>query len=64
MKPKSSKPTKEIDALTLEEEERFIQELDKGYDDYTIVFYISIYICRNENKWNISFEKRRYRFRK
>lgn len=27
MKPKSSKPTKEIDALTLEEEERFIQGL-------------------------------------
>lgn len=43
MKPKSSKPTKEIDALTVEEEERFIKELDKGYDDYTIVFYIAIY---------------------
>lgn len=43
MKPKSSKPTKEIDALTLEEEERFIKELDNGYDDYTIVFYIAIY---------------------
>lgn len=43
MKPKSSKPTKEIDALTIEEEERFIKELDKGYDDYTIVFYIAIY---------------------
>ena len=40
---KSSKPTKEIDALTVEEEERFIKELDKGYDDYTIVFYIAIY---------------------
>ena len=43
MKPKSSKPTKKIDALTVEEEKRFIKELDKGYDDYTIVFYIAIY---------------------
>ena len=43
IKPKSSKPTREIDALTIEEEERFIKELDKGYDDYTIVFYIAIY---------------------
>lgn len=43
MKPKSSKPTKKIDALTIDEEERFIKELDKGYDDYTIVFYIAIY---------------------
>ena len=25
------------------EQERFINELDKGYDDYTIVFYIAIY---------------------
>jgi integrase len=43
MKPKSCKPTKEIDALTVDEEERFIKELDKGYDDYTIVFYIAVY---------------------
>lgn len=43
MKPKSVKPTKKIDALTVDEEERFIKELDKGYDDYTIVFYIAIY---------------------
>ncbi len=43
MKPKSSKPTKKIDALTIDEEERFIKELDKGYDDYTIVFYMAIY---------------------
>ena len=43
MKPKSSKPTKKIDALTVDEEKRFIKELDKGYDDYTIVFYIAIY---------------------
>lgn len=43
MKPKSVKPTKKIDALTVDEEERFIKELDKGYDEYTIVFYIAIY---------------------
>ena len=43
MKPKSNKATKKIDALTIKEQERFINELDKGYDDYTIVFYIAIY---------------------
>ena len=43
MKPKSTKATKEIDALTVDEEKRFIQELEKGYDDYCIVFYIAIY---------------------
>lgn len=43
MKPKSVKPTKKIDALTLEEEKRFVAELDKGYDEYSIVFYIAIY---------------------
>ncbi len=43
IKPKSSKLTKKIDALTIDEEKRFIKELDKGYDDYTIVFYIAIY---------------------
>lgn len=43
MKPKSNKATKKVDALTVKEEERFINELNKGYDDYTIVFYIAIY---------------------
>ncbi len=43
MKPKSDKPTKKIDALTIEEEEKFVKELDKGYDKYSIVFYIAIY---------------------
>ena len=43
VKPKSEKSTRKIDALTVEEENRFIKELDKGYDDYTIVFYIAIY---------------------
>ena len=38
MKPKSNKATKKVDALTIKEQERFINELDKGYDDYTIVF--------------------------
>lgn len=43
MKPNSNKATKKVDALTIKEQERFINELDKGYDDYTIVFYIAIY---------------------
>jgi len=43
VKPKSKKKTKEIDALTVEEEKRFINELDKGYDEFCIVFYIAIY---------------------
>ncbi len=43
IKPKSEKQTKAIDALTLDEEERFVKELDKGYDKYSIVFYIAIY---------------------
>lgn len=43
IKPKSSKKTREIDALTLDEEKRFLNELDKGYDKFAIVFYIAIY---------------------
>lgn len=43
IKPKSVKQTKIIDALTIEEERRFVKELDKGYDQFSIVFYIAIY---------------------
>lgn len=43
IKPKSVKKTKVIDALTIEEEKRFIKELDKDYDKHSIVFYIAIY---------------------
>lgn len=43
MKPKSIIPKKIIDALTREEEERFIGELDKGYDEHNIIFYIAVY---------------------
>lgn len=43
IKPKSVKKTRTIDALTVEEEKRFLAELEKGYDDYNIVFYIAIF---------------------
>ena len=43
IKPKSVKKTKTIDALTIDEENRFLAELEKGYDDYNIVFYIAVF---------------------
>lgn len=43
IKPKSTKKTKSVDALTVDEENRFLAELEKGYDNYNIVFYIAIY---------------------
>ena len=43
LKPKSNVPTKKIDALTVEEEIRFIKELDKGYDENSIIFYIAVF---------------------
>lgn len=43
IRPKSVKKTKTIDALTVEEENRFLAELEKGYDDYNIVFYIAAF---------------------
>mgnify|MGYP004526898889 CR=1 FL=1 len=42
-KPKSNKQTKSIEALTIDEQKMFIEELKKGYDDYTDIFYIAIY---------------------
>jgi len=43
IKPKSNKITKNIDALTIEEEKNLIKELEKGYDDYTDVFFVLVY---------------------
>lgn len=41
--PKSKKEDKKIDALTLDEQKLFVKELEKGYDEYTDIFYIAIY---------------------
>lgn len=43
IKPKSSKETKKVDALTMEEQQLFIDELKKNYDIYTDIFYIATY---------------------
>lgn len=61
IKPKSIKRTKEIDALTIEEEKRFINELDKGYDKYSIVFYIAIYTGMRISEI-LALKKRRFEF--
>ncbi len=42
-KPKSTKQNKKIDALTIEEQKLFIEELNKKYDEYTDIFYVLIY---------------------
>lgn len=41
--PKSKKDDKKIDALTLDEQKLFIKELEKDYDEYTDIFYLSTY---------------------
>lgn len=41
--PKSNKQDKKVDALTVEEQQLFIKELEKGYDEYTNIFYVAIY---------------------
>lgn len=41
--PKSNKEDKKIDSLTVDEQKLFIKELEKGYDEYTNIFYIAIY---------------------
>ncbi|MBR3255500.1 MAG: site-specific integrase [Clostridia bacterium] len=70
IKPKSCKPTKEIDALTIEEEKRFINELKKGYDKQNIIFYIAIYTGMRISeilaleKDNIDLDKRVIHIRK
>lgn len=43
IKPKSIKLDKQIEALTIEEQQAFIKELEKGYDEYTNIFYIALY---------------------
>ncbi len=41
--PKSKKEDKKVDSLTIEEQQLFIKELNKGYDEYTNIFYLAIY---------------------
>ena len=41
--PKSKKEDKKVDSLTVEEQKLFIKELNKGYDEYTNIFYLAIY---------------------
>ena len=41
--PKSSKEDKKIESLTIDEQKLFIKELEKGYDEYTDVFYMAVY---------------------
>lgn len=41
--PKSQKQDKKIDALTVNEQKLFVNELEKGYDEYTNIFYIALY---------------------
>ena len=43
IRPKSKKITKKVDAFTLEEQKKFENELAKGYDEYTEIFYILLY---------------------
>lgn len=43
IRPKSLKQTKEIDALTIDEQQAFLQELNKCNDIYKDVFYIAIF---------------------
>lgn len=43
IKPKSNKKTKEIEALTIEEQNAFLNELSKTNDKYKNILYISIY---------------------
>lgn len=41
--PKSSKEDKKIESLTVDEQKLFIKELEKGYDEYTDIFYMAVY---------------------
>lgn len=43
IKPKSVKETKKIEALTIEEQNAFLNELSKCNDTYKDIFYIAIY---------------------
>ncbi len=41
--PRSSRQDKKVDALTVEEQKLFVAELEKNYDEYTDIFYVTIY---------------------
>lgn len=41
IKPKSIKPRKEVDALTVEEEQAFLHQLKTYYEPYKTIFYIA-----------------------
>lgn len=41
IKPKSIKPRKEVDALTVEEEQCFLKQLKNYYEPYKTIFYIA-----------------------
>lgn len=41
-KPKSQKERRKVEALTVEDHKKFMKELDKGYDKYTVILYILI----------------------
>ena len=43
LKPKSSKETKKIEALTVEEQNAFLNELNKSNDTYKDIFYIALF---------------------
>lgn len=43
IKPKSVKPTKKVEALTVEEQKAFEKELQKTNDEYKTIFYILLY---------------------
>lgn len=43
LKPKSSKETKKIEALTVEEQNAFLNELNKINDTYKDIFYIALF---------------------
>ena len=43
IRPKSINPDKKVDALTIEEQKLFIEQLNKSNDIYRDVFYIAIY---------------------
>lgn len=43
IKPKSIKETKKIEALTIEEQNKFLEQLNKSDDTYKDIFYIAIF---------------------
>jgi integrase len=43
LKPKSSKETKKVEALTIDEQNAFLNELNKSNDTYKDIFYIALF---------------------